>query len=104
MDKSKEKAFLGIFRWEEATATACIWCCGFVLLPHAELPQLTPANLSSLQIQQHPVPAPTKSELPNTTNGLGEHPASLPHLGWGQQMGAGWRISEGHLQGSQKEN
>lgn len=94
MDKSKGIAFLGIFRWEEGAATACSWCCGFAGLPLAELLQWTPANLSSLQIQQRPWPSSAKSELPNTRNQLRElRPCSLSLLGWGQQMGAGCRTS-----------
>lgn len=99
MDKSKGIAFFGEYLGGRKEQPDFTWCCRFVVLPRAELPQLTPANLSSL-----PVLAPTKSELPDTTNQLGELPTNLLSLGWGQQMGAAWGISEGHLQASQKEN
>lgn len=92
----QRNCFFGeIFRREEGAATACSWCCGFAGLPLAELPTSRPSRSSS-----PPGPAPAKSELPNTRNQLRElRPCSLPLLGWGQQMGAGF-----HFQRRQREN
>lgn len=102
-DKSKGIAFLGFFRREEGAGTACSWCCGFAGLPPAELQQWTPTTSRPSRSSSAPGPAPAKSEPPKTTNQLRELPAAFP-CWMGQQMGAGCRIPQGHLQTSQKEN
>lgn len=76
----QRKGFLGAYlggRKEQPQPASGAWVCSAATPTiNSCQPTSRPSRSSSA------LSCKTKSELPDTTNGPGELPASLPHLGW----------------------